>query len=418
MFTVNIKGRRNPHDLGMAKLDIVFYKTGYSRVTKVLCVTGPFENWNQKEQAFAGDASKNKLLLKEKLKYIKVAEKWESENKDWLPTELPHCFDKRRPVNNDRHMTVVKMLDYVSNQFHQRERIKNGKVFISDPTAKNYIVLKKVLSKFTRNVYRKEFSTYKFGDIDERFLLEFVSYQQKRGAKNTLGGVTKKLKLIHALFAMAKRKGILNIDMTIFTPVKSKLKDRLGLPKTLSTTTIKQIEQTGRGKLTDKEEFYLDLFLFSYYAGGMSAIDVCFLNRNCINGNLIIYERIKCDQLARVVLLDKARAIIEKYGECDPEYVFPIFTKKHTTQKKMYGRVKRTNYLVNQTLRKICDEADIKDKVTWGSARASFISRLIDEGYHPLQIAEQVGNSPNTIYKYYYSHTDKETLRQNMNRIF
>ena len=261
-------------------------------------------------------------------------------------------------------MTVSKMLDYVACQFHQRERIKNGKVFISDPTAGKYISLKKTLSKFTRNVYRKELSTYRFGDVDEKFLLDFISYQQKRGVKNTQAGIPKKLKLIHALFAMAKRKGILNVNMTIFPPVKSKLKDRPSLPKTLPATTIKLIERTDRSKLTDSERFYLDLFLFSYYAGGMSAIDVCFLNRSCFKGNLIIYERIKCDRLARVVLLDKASAIIEKYSDCDPEYVFPIFTKKHTTQKKMYTRVKRTNYLVNQTLKNICAEAGIQETVT------------------------------------------------------
>ena len=73
--------------------------------------------------------------------------------------------------------------------------------------------------------------------------------------------------------------------------------------------------------------------------------------------------------------------------------------------------------MVCQLLRKICDEAGITETVVWSSARGSFISRLIDEGYHPLQIAEQTGNSPHTIYKYYYSNTNKEAMREEMNRI-
>ena len=54
----------------------------------------------------------------------------------------------------------------------------------------------------------------------------------------------------------------------------------------------------------------------------------------------------------------------------------------------------------------------------WSSARASFITRMLDEGYHPFQVAEQAGNSPQTIYKYYYTITNKEQMRQEMNLLF
>ena len=54
-----------------------------------------------------------------------------------------------------------------------------------------------------------------------------------------------------------------------------------------------------------------DLFLFSLYAGGMSPVDICFLRHRCIKEDVIVYERIKCDKIARPVLLDKAKVIIE-----------------------------------------------------------------------------------------------------------
>ena len=59
--------------------------------------------------------------------------------------------------------------------------------------------------------------------------------------------------------------------------------------------------------------------------------------------------------------------------------------------------VSRVGGKVNKTLQKICDHLGIREKVYWSSARSSFISKMIDEGYHPLQVAEQVGNSPQTI---------------------
>ncbi|MBS6268996.1 MAG: hypothetical protein KH586_08670 [Tannerella sp.] len=43
---------------------------------------------------------------------------------------------------------------------------------------------------------------------------------------------------------------------------------------------------------------------------------------------------------------------------------------------------------------------------------------MIDEGYHPLQVAEQTGNTPQTIYRYYYTINDKEKMLDEMNSIF
>ncbi len=42
---------------------------------------------------------------------------------------------------------------------------------------------------------------------------------------------------------------------------------------------------------------------------------------------------------------------------------------------------------------------------------------MVNDGYHPLQIAEQVGNSPQAIYMYYYTITNKEDVRDGMNKI-
>jgi len=43
---------------------------------------------------------------------------------------------------------------------------------------------------------------------------------------------------------------------------------------------------------------------------------------------------------------------------------------------------------------------------------------MIDEGFHPLLVAEIAGNTPNAIQKYYYTNTDKEKIREKMNEVF
>ncbi len=43
---------------------------------------------------------------------------------------------------------------------------------------------------------------------------------------------------------------------------------------------------------------------------------------------------------------------------------------------------------------------------------------MIDERFHPLQVAELAGNSPQTIYRHYYTISDKEKMKEKMNNIF
>ena len=38
MYTINIKGKPNPKDPSMVKLEMIFFKTNYPRVTKVVNV--------------------------------------------------------------------------------------------------------------------------------------------------------------------------------------------------------------------------------------------------------------------------------------------------------------------------------------------------------------------------------------------
>lgn len=423
MFSIHIKGRRNPNQIDMVKLTMVFYKSGGIRSTKVIYISGPYEDWNHKYECFnvksREHAAKNKLLQRERLKYLKVAEKWDVEKKHWSANELCHHYDKQEKIRS-RYTTVSQMIDKIVDSLCHQERFKNGRVLMSESTAEKYTYLKKALHRFVECKYHRDFSKYMFRDIDQKFLREFTVYEQQRGAvSGNNGGIQVKLKVLRAVCAKAKDEGIYGVNLSTFVPFKRRVKSRFTTPKALPHDTIQRIERVDRSILKRQEKVFLDLFLFSYYACGMSPIDVCYLERDRIKDGMIVYERIKLDRVARVVLIDKAAEIIERYRtESYMNYVFPVFKWKKMDQAHMYATVKRVGNKVNKTLQKICDYLGIREKVYWSSARSSFISKMIDEGYHPLQIAEQVGNSPQTIYKYYYTITNPEKVREKMNQLF
>lgn len=423
MFTIRIKGDRIPKDIEMTRLKLVFYRTGYSRITKTICISGLYNDWDQKRQCFVGNTaeinSKNHLLRKTILKYLKIAERWECEGKDWSPVELSHYYDDN-PKYKDRLVSVSSVLDRIVDYFEHRKRVKNGITLSSVGTAKGYRLLKKSLEKFTKLKYRKEFSRYLFRDISEKFVLDFGVYIQQQGAKKgNNGGIYAKLKYLHATFTYAKKYNVYGVNLTVFEPIRDKFKSRFFIPKAVTKVSMQLLENMDRKLLKKQEQFHLDMFLFSYYAGGISNIDICYLSRPSIKKDEIVFERIKCNKWVSVILTDKAKDLIEKYRkEAYMNYVFPIFKKCDQSEKNRYELVSRLTVKVNKTLKKICLHQGITEKVTWGTARSCFITRLIDEGYHPLQIAEQVGNNPQTIYKYYYINTNKEKMRMHLNELF
>ena len=425
MYSINIKGKVTSKDKKLVKLEMIFFQTGYNRVSKVLNITGPIKDWDNASQSFISKSSdaikKNKMLLDLKLKYQKIAEEWEEEGRKWSPAEL--SFDKKKGKKmkeEDRSLSVSQMIDYLIKKFSEKEKEKNGKIVKSLASVKDYKIIKKALEEFTQKKYNKPLSVFYFSDITKQFLLDFVLYTQKKGIANgNKAGLNQKLRKLRAIVNYAKGLNMHGADPEIFGCVEDKMKWHKFEPRTVSKRVIQLIENVDRSLLTPKEEFCLDLFLFSYYTGGMANVDVCHLTYNMIQGNQVIYERMKFPKIGKPLLIEKSKQIIEKYeGQGIDNYVFPVFTKKHTTEAKMRNRVIQISNRVSKTLTKVCNILDIKENITWYSARGTFISRMVDAGCSPAVTAEQAGNSVAVIFKHYYKFTEGETLLTKMNSVF
>jgi len=425
MVTINIKGKPNPKDKQLVKLEMIFFKTGYARVSKVIYITGPYKDWDQEAQIFKAKSSQsaatNKNLIDLKLKYLKVAEAWDAQEQNWSPVEWSHCFDEENKEKDEvKVLSVSQVIDHLIERFKKQERFKNGTVISSSSNAEEYAKLKRSLDKFTRQKYNKSFSSYYFQHITETFLLDYVLYLQKRGAEEGhKGAVVGRLKKFYAVFNHARKINLPKVDPSIFKCVEEKMKYGEFEPKTIPYEIIRKIENIDRCKFSNLECFHIDLFLFSFYAGGMANIDVAYLKHNCIKGGIITYERVKFSKEVKIPLINKAKDIVERYKErCFSDFVLPVFSHKHKTEQQQRDRVERLSSRVNKTLEKVRKEIKYKEKITWYSARGTFITKMIDEGCHPMLVAQLAGISPEIIYKHYYKTTkDKDDIKQ-MNELF
>lgn len=186
MFTINIKGKANPKTPQLVKLEIIFFKTGYARATKVLNISGPINDWDNKSQQFKSKGTetieRNKRLIELKTKYLKVAEDFEDQGAPWSPVQWSHYFDNvQKKKSETKAVSVGQMVDIVIDRLKKRERIKNGKVITSAGTAATYIYLRTSLEEFTLKKYNRALSSYYFTDLTEEFVKDFILHTQKIG---------------------------------------------------------------------------------------------------------------------------------------------------------------------------------------------------------------------------------------------
>ena len=52
MFSIKVKGKPNPKNPNLVKLELVIFQTDYPRVTKVLDITVQYKYWDPKSQTF------------------------------------------------------------------------------------------------------------------------------------------------------------------------------------------------------------------------------------------------------------------------------------------------------------------------------------------------------------------------------
>ena len=298
MYSVYLRGERAPMDADSVKITLIIYRTGYIRSEKLVLITGPYAEWNKKTRCFTptspDNITKNKLLQQERTKYLKIAERWEYSGKNWEPRELAHYYDNS-PDTRKRSVFVIDVFEQMIEESLVSRRIRNGKEFSGAALARHIHFTRQALERFVHARYGRKFSRYRFRDIDGQFLTEFHLYERKRGAKdNTTGGADQKIKILYTVCRKAKLLGIYGVDLVEFIAVKQSLRQPQLFSKAVSHETILAIENVDRSTLDKRkrEGLWLDLFLFSYYAAGMSGIDICHMERSWIKGEQAKIERL------------------------------------------------------------------------------------------------------------------------------
>lgn len=214
-------------------------------------------------------------------------------------------------------------------------------------------------------------------EITLEWLKNYETYLRKAGCID--GGIAVKMRAIRSIYNDAIKANLATYEKYPFKLYQiSRLKSNKKI-RSIGKSEIKLIQNLDVSN-DKKLQLAKDLFLFSYYTGGINFIDMMKLQTSNIydNGNRIDYTRSKTKGLFNLKLLTPAKDIIDKYkaNAKITGFVFPLILRQGLTPLQISNRKHKTLGEFNRNLKTIGLMCNIDFDLTSYVARHSMAQHL------------------------------------------
>ena len=246
-------------------------------------------------------------------------------------------------------------------------------------TSKAYMTAAKGLIEFAGN------ENLKISDIDAPLMQRFQMYLIS--TNRNLNTISFYLRNIRALFKRAVKESLIK------NPQENPFQDlATGVYTTNRTSLSKQeiqklVRVDSKQKTLKKREVdSLKYFLFSFYAKGMSFIDLVFLKKENIYENELSYKRKQNDRYLTVKLTPAMTAIINYFAPRvkDSPYLFPILDPEG----EEYMQYNAALCTQNRLLKRIAAKSKINKDFSTNMARNSWIA-MSEEKNGPAPLVDK-----------------------------
>lgn len=179
------------------------------------------------------------------------------------------------------------------------------------------------------------------------------------------------------------------------------------IKRALSLKTIKCIKALELGNQPMKR-FARDMFLFSFYTRGMSFVDMAFLKKKDLSGELLSYRRKKTNQRLMIHWEKCMQDILRSYAsEKSSPFLFSIIRDYTGDHRKQYLNAM---CLINRYLKEIGRELGLALPLTLYCARHSWASIARDEGIPLSVISEGLGHDSEKTTQIYLASLETEVI--------
>lgn len=287
------------------------------------------------------------------------------------------------------------------NMSENRKKKSTFFVFMEDVS-----VNLKTLGKIrTSETYKSSLDSFKkfrngkdltFKKLTADLMLEYEAYLKAKGiSKNTSSFY---MRTLRAVYNRAVEKG--------FTPQKYPFKYvYTGIDKTrkraVSIQTMKQIKRLDLSS-DKKSDFARDMFMFSFYARGMSFVDMAYLRKKDLRNGILTYRRHKTGQQLYVKWESCMQDIVKKYYEEQSDYLLPIINNNAEERKQYIYH----SHNVNRYLKKIGEKLGLSMPLTMYVARHSWASIAKNKNIPLSVISDGLGHDSEKTTRIYLSSLD------------
>lgn len=239
-------------------------------------------------------------------------------------------------------------------------------------------------------------------DVNSELMEAYESYlKQNNLAPNTISFYMKHLRAVYNRAVDDE----LVIDKRPFKRVSTAIERTA--KRAITLRIIKELKSMDLSYNPSKQ-FARDMFLFSFYTRGMSFIDIAFLSKKSLKGDVLFYRRKKTNQQLMIHWEKCMQEIVNRYeAETSSPYLFSIIQKINENHRKQY---QNAMCRVNRQLKIIGHDLGLHQPLTMYCARHSWASIARDEGIPLSVISEGMGHNSEKTTQIYLTSLKTEIV--------
>lgn len=267
-------------------------------------------------------------------------------------------------------------------------------------TASSYKQALTSIRKYTKR------SILPFELVSPKFLKSYENKMVKDGRSVSTVGIY--LRYVRNLYNIAIRDEVVHQEFYPFGKGKYQIGNT---PKTYKALLVEELKKLMNETVESgtPEEFYRDLWFFSYFGNGINTKDIALLKYSNIKDNVIHFKRAKTILTKRdapegeIPIIDAINKFISKWGNdssISDNYIFPIL-KPNMSLIEIDKTIHQTNKQISKYIRRVAKRAGIDDNISMQHARHTFTTILVQAGVPLPTISKRLthGNI-NTTDKY------------------
>lgn len=247
-----------------------------------------------------------------------------------------------------------------------------------DGTASNYLSAVNALARY---LGCREIS---LNNLTKSTIEGFMNFQkQQRNKPNT---VVFYIKQLRAIYNKADDDGYVHTAGNPFEKVK--LKGSKTAKRAISQQEMRKIAELNLEGQHEHKELARDLFQFSLFTRGMSFVDMCYLRKENICGDMLIYRRRKTDQQLEVKIEPPLKELLNKYKDDNSDYLLPMLRADDS-----YDAYRYIQRRLNKRIHELGVQLGFDFPLTFYVARHTWATMARDKGFSVSAISAGMGHT-------------------------